>query len=72
MRAQFSLLSVEVVALYGATSLMDGFNLLVPDCLYNCLGPGESWPPQAAITTSVFQHPSQQPKGMRIGAKEKI
>lgn len=72
MRAQFSLLSAKAVAQSGATRLMDSFNSLVPDCLYNCSGPGESWPPKAAITASVFQHLPQQPEGMGIGAKDKI
>lgn len=49
---------------------MDGFNSLVPDCLYCYSGPGESWPSKAEITASVFPHPLQQPEGMGTGAKE--
>lgn len=70
MRAPFSLLSAEEVAQCGAVSLTDGFNSLVPDCLYDCSGPGEIWPPKAAIAASVFQHLPRQPEGMEIGAQE--
>lgn len=53
-------------------SLMDGFNSLVPDCLYCYLGCGESWPPKAEIIVSLFPHLPQQPEGMGIGVKEEI
>ena len=70
MRALFSLLSAEAVAQCGAASLTDGFNSLVPDCLYDCSGPGESWPLKATTTASVFQHLPRQPEGMEIAAME--
>ena len=70
MGAFFSLSSAEAADQCGARSLMDAFNSLVSDCLYCYSGPGESWPPKAEITVSVFPHLPQQPEGMGIGAKE--
>ena len=72
MRAYFSPLSAEAADQCGARSLMDGFNSLIPYCLYCYSGPGESWPPKAEITASVFPHLPQQPEGMGIGAKEEM
>lgn len=51
---------------------MDGFNSLVSACFYSYSGPGESWPPKAEITRSVFPHLPQQPEEVGIGAKEEI
>ena len=65
-------MSAEVADQCGARSLMDGFNSLVPACLYSYSGPGESWPPKAEITASVFPHLPQQPEDAGIGAKEEI
>lgn len=51
---------------------MDGFNSLVPACLYSYSSPRESWPPEAEITASVFPHLPRQPEDVGIGAKEEI